>query len=649
MDDNRNLILAIALSIGVLVLWQVLFAVPEAQRLREAQQRQAAQQQTSGQMAPQTPAGTTTPSAQPIGTPSPVSAVAVPTQTRDAALQASPRIGIDTPALRGSVALKGARIDDIVLKNYRVSIKPGADNVVLLSPSRSPQPFYAEWGWVQGGGDPVKLPNSESLWIAETPGPLTPSAPLKLSFDNGEGVIFRNIIAVDDRYVFTFRQEVENKSSKAAVISPYALISRHGRPKTEGFFIQHEGLIGYAGDAGLKEIKYDQILGHDDYENPALKERREAFNGVQGGWLGITDKYWAATLMPDQNTPVNFRFGAKDQTGRADFQTDYVGGPMSIAPGSTQAVTGHLFAGAKQVAAIDAYEKELGVKKFELMIDWGWFHFITKPMFYVLDFFFKLFGNFGVSILIVTVLLKALFFPLASKSYASMSKLKKLQPEMTRIRERYKDDKVRQQQETMAMYKKEKVNPLSGCLPLIIQIPVFFALYKVLFITIEMRHAPFFGWIRDLSAPDPTSLFNLFGLIPWDPGSVPVIGHFLLLGIWPLVMGATMWVQMKLNPTPADPIQQQIFTWMPVLFTFMLASFPAGLVIYWAWNNLLSIVQQWTIMERNGVKVELWDNMGFGGAKLAQAPASSGGSSNLRPINDNEPRGGRPKNRRKGS
>ncbi len=649
MDDNRNFILAIALSLGVLVLWQVLFAVPEAQRLREAQQRQAAQQQTTAQPTPQTPGAIPAPNTSPVGAPSPVSVVATQTQTREIALQSSPRIAIDTPALSGSIALKGARIDDIILKNYRVSIKPGAENVALLSPSRSPQPFYAEWGWVQAGGDAIKLPDSESVWTSETTGPLTPASPLRLVFDNGEGVIFRNLVSVDDRYVFTFTQQVENKSGKTAVISPYALISRHGLPKTEGFFIQHEGLIGVAGDGGLKEIGYGDLTGHDDYENVAVRKRREVFNGVQGGWLGITDKYWAAALIPDQATPVNFSFGAEEKVGRPHFQTDYVNAAISIAPGTTQSTTGRLFAGAKQVTAIDAYKTEFGIKKFEKMIDWGWFFFITQPMFYVLDFFYKLFGNFGVSILVVTILLKAVFFPLANKSYASMSKLKKLQPDMMRIRERYKDDKMRQQQEMMAMYKKEKVNPLSGCLPLLIQIPVFFALYKVLFITIEMRHAPFFGWVQDLSAPDPTSIFNLFGLIPWDPSTVPVLGPFLMLGIWPLIMGATMWVQMKLNPTPSDPVQQQIFTWMPVLFTFMLASFPAGLVIYWAWNNTLSIAQQWMIMERNGVKVDLWDNMGFGGAKPAEAPAAPVSSANLRPKNDNRPNGGKPRDRRKGS
>ncbi|MDX2266326.1 MAG: membrane protein insertase YidC [Hyphomicrobiales bacterium] len=649
MDDNKNFILAIVLSIVVLVVWQVMFAVPEAQRLRQEQQRQAAQQQTAPVQptgdapgAPAAPGGApSAPGVQPApGAPVPPAAVSQP---RDVALQASPRLPIDTPALKGSIALRGARIDDIVLKNYRVTVNPASDNVILFSPSRSPEPFYAEWGWVQAGGEPVKLPTAETVWTAQFAGPLTPAAPLTLTYDNGEGLIFSNTIAVDDRFLFTFTQSVENKSGKVVTLSPYALISRHGVPKTEGFFIQHEGLIGVPGDGSLQEIDYTDLTGHEDFRNPAVRERRQAFSGVEGGWLGITDKYWAAALIPDQKTPSNFRFGARDQAGRAHFQTDYVAPPVSVQPNASHSVTGRLFAGAKQVTVIDQYKAEHGVNKFEYLIDWGWFYFITKPLFYVLDYFYKLFGNFGVSILVVTVLIKALFFPLANKSYAAMSKLKKLQPDMLRIRERYKDDKMRQQQEMMALYKKEKVNPLSGCLPVLIQIPVFFALYKVLFITIEMRHAPFFGWIQDLSAPDPTSIFNLFGLLPFE---VPAL---LLVGVWPILMGVTMLVQMKLNPTPTDPIQQQIFTWMPVLFTFMLASFPAGLVIYWTWNNLLSIIQQWVIMERHGVKVELWDNMGMGGGKLASTPTPTSAptpSSNA-PKSGGQ-RGGKPRNQRRG-
>jgi YidC/Oxa1 family membrane protein insertase len=641
--DNRNFIVAIALSVGVLILWEAFYATPERQRMREAQLRQQAAQQTTQPSAAQT-SGSQTPSAPNAAAPasgSPVSPIAPQAQTRDAALKLSPRIQIDTPALKGSIALKGARIDDVVLKNYKVELK-SPENVVLLSPDGAPSPFYAHWGWVAQTGETVKLPNEQSEWLAETIGPLTDKNPLTLRFDNGEGVIFRNTIAVDDRYMFTFNQTVENKSGKPIQLSPYALISRYGTPKLEGFFIQHEGLLGVTGDSGLEEFDYSDLTGHEDYTNPAKRQRHEVFSNVTGGWTGITDKYWAAALIPEQTALVNMGFSAENKLNKPDFKASFAGQFLTVAPNATQTVTSRLFAGAKQVTAIDAYKEQFGVKHFEKLIDWGWFWFITQPMFYMLDFFFKLFGNFGVSILIVTVLLKLVFFPLANKSYASMSQLKKLQPDILRLRERYKDDKMRQQQEMMALYKREKVNPLSGCLPLLIQIPVFFALYKVLFIAIEMRHAPFFGWIQDLSAPDPTSIFNLFGLIPWDPGAVPVLGPFLMLGIWPLIMGVTMWVQMKLNPTPTDPIQAQVFTLMPILFTFMLASFPAGLVIYWAWNNILSIAQQWYIMERHGVKVELWDNMGFGGAKLAGASAGAAATPAPEPTRSPSPALARP-------
>jgi len=587
MDDNRNFILAITLSVAVLVIWQVLFAVPEPPRPTPAEQQ-------AGQPIPSDPSAPVTVSPSPVGVPSPVGATAVPIQTRDAAIASAPRIPVETPSIKGSISLRGGRIDEIVLQKYRVSTKPGSQNVVLFSPSGSPDPYYAEFGWVGLPGSTVKLPDASTLWTVEGNATLSPSTPVKLKYDNGSGLIFTRTIAVDENYLFTISQEVENKGAEPVAISPYALVSRHNTPQIEGFFIQHEGIIGVLGEEGLKEISYKDAL-----------EKQQTF-AQTGGWFGFTDKYWAAVLIPDQQTPYQATLGSRG-TGKKTFQADYLLNPITIAPGEKKSVTKRLFAGAKEVEVIDAYEAQLGIKKFELLIDWGWFHFITKPMFYVLDFFYKLVGNFGVSILIVTVLLKLAFFPLANKSYASMGKLKKLQPEMEKIRDRYKNDKMRQQQELMALYKKEKVNPMSGCLPILIQIPVFFALYKVLFITIEMRHAPFFGWIQDLSAPDPTSIFNLFGLLPYE------VPSFLLIGVWPILMGITMWVQMKLNPTPTDPTQAMIFTWMPVLFTFMLASFPAGLVIYWTWNNLLSIIQQWIIMERNGVKVELLENMGLSG------------------------------------
>jgi len=377
------------------------------------------------------------------------------------------------------------------------------------------------------------------------------------------------------------------------------------------------------GDQGEQQFTYKTI------EDKKLQQ----FN-VTNAWMGITDKYWAATLLPNTDAQVQAHFSASETAGVKTYQTDYLLDPKTIAPGATGTADARLFAGAKEVGVvginfplvgIGGYNQQLGLNHFDLLIDWGWFYFITKPMFLALDFFFKLFGNFGVSILLVTVLVKTLFFPLANKSYASMAKMKAVQPQMQALRERYPDDKVKQQQELMELYKREKINPVAGCLPIAIQIPVFFSLYKVLFITIEMRHAPFFGWIKDLSAPDPTNVFNVFGLIPFDPTQVPVIGHFLWIGAWPLVMGITMWFQMKLNPAPPDPAQKMIFDWMPVIFTFMLASFSSGLVIYWAWNNTLSVIQQSVIMRRHGDKIELWDNLS-GVFRKKKGPKPSAGT-----------------------
>jgi YidC/Oxa1 family membrane protein insertase len=407
--------------------------------------------------------------------------------------------------------------------------------------------------------------------------------------------------------MFTIRDSVENRTGAPVTVHPYGLVSRHGKPTTLGYYVLHEGLIGVLGDQGLQEYTYDK-LGKEP-PLPGQTTRARTWENVTGGFVGITDKYWAAAAVPDQNAPFTGSFTERDQGSTKVYQANILGDQRTIEPGATSETMQRLFAGAKEVRVVDGYKDSQHIKNFDLLIDWGWFYFITKPLFNVLDFFYHLVGNFGVSILIVTVLLKTLFFPLANKSYRSMAKMKAVQPEMTAIRERYADDKMKQQQALMELYKKEKINPVAGCWPVLIQIPVFFALYKVLFVTIEMRHAPFFGWIHDLAAPDPTSVFNLFGLLPFDPGTVPVIGHFLLLGAWPLIMGVTMWLQMKMNPEPPDPVQKQVFSWMPVIFTFMLGSFPAGLVIYWAWNNLLSVTQQAFIMRRNGVKVELWDNL----------------------------------------
>jgi YidC/Oxa1 family membrane protein insertase len=591
-ENNRNFILALVLSVVVIFTWQALF-MPSEEELasqRQAQQAQQSQQAPATQPgAPQpAPGAPTAPGA--VAPTSPAVAVA---QTRQAALAETPRIPIQSPSLSGSIALKGARIDDLVLTQFKETVKSNSEQVKLFSPSGSPEPYYAEHGWAVADAS-IQVPNATTVWTAETNHPLSPDTPVVLRYDNGGGLIFRRTIAIDRDYMFTITQEVENKSGKPVVLHPYGIISRHGQPTTAGFYILHEGLIGVIGEEGLKEIGYAD----------ALKAGKTSLKGTSG-WLGITDKYWASALIPDQKTGYDANFRAWTTGARNDFQTDFMLGPVTVDPGAKQVTTSRLFAGAKQTHLIDGYEEKLGIYKFELMIDWGWFHFITKPLFYALDFFYGLLGNFGIAILIVTVLIKLAFFPLANKSYESMSKMKKLQPEVERMRERYKDDRVKQQQAMMEMYRKEKINPMSGCLPILIQIPVFFALYKVLYITIEARHAPFFGWIQDLSAPDPTTIFNLFGLIPWDPPQM------LMLGIWPIIMGITMFVQMKLNPAPADPVQQKIFTWMPVLFTFLLAAFPAGLVIYWTWNNSLSILQQWVIMRRQGVEVNLLENIGW--------------------------------------
>src|SRR5205085_8334137 len=408
----------------------------------------------------------------------------------------------------------------------------------------------------------------------------------------------RRTIAIDDKYLFTIKDEVSNTGAAPVTLHPFALISRHGTPKIEGFYILHEGLIGVLGDKSLQEETYAKI-----------EEKKSVTFDVTNASLGSTAKYWAATLLPATSARLHARYLFGMLGTVKTYQTDYVLDPVTVAPGGTASASARLFAGAKEVAVVDGYDRQLGLNRFELLIDWGYFYFITKNLFLAMDWIFRHVGNFGLAILLITVLIKGIFFPLANKSYASMAKMKAVQPEMVAIRERYADDKMKQQQAMMELYKKEKVNPVAGCLPILVQVPVFFALYKVLFITIEMRHAPFFGWIKDLSAPDPTTIFNLFGLIPWDPSHLPIVGPFLMLGVWPLIMGVTMWMQMKLNPPPPDPTQQMIFDWMPVVFTFMLSGFSAGLVIYWAWNNTLSVTQQSFIMHKHGAKIELWDNI----------------------------------------
>ncbi|WP_407529304.1 membrane protein insertase YidC [Methylobacterium oryzisoli] len=589
-NDKTNMIIAVVLSLAVLLGWNYLVTAPQVERQRQ-QQAQTNPAPSPREGGPAAPVPGTLPGA-PGGDPRAAA-------TREEALARSPRVRIDTPALAGSVALKGGRIDDVSLKAYHETVDPKSPRIVLLSPAGSAHPYYAEFGWVGQNAGP--LPGGDTLWTADGE-VLTADKPLVLTWDNGAGLVFRRTIRVDDKFMFTVEDSVENKGQNPVTLYSYGLVSRWGKPTTQGYYVLHEGLIGVLGDKGLQEYTYDALAKESPLGAPGT--RGISWPGVTGGFVGITDKYWAAAAIPaDQSSPYTGSFTERNEGATKVYQASILGDAKTLEPGATAQANQRLFAGAKEVSAIDAYGQRYGIKQFDLMIDWGWFYFITKPMFKALDFFYRLFGNFGVSILVVTLILKLFFLPIANRSYVSMAKMKAVQPEMLAIRERYADDKVKQQQAMMELYKKEKINPIAGCWPVLIQIPVFFALYKVLFVTIEMRHAPFFGWIRDLAAPDPTSLFNLFGLLPFAPPD------FLHLGIWPLIMGITMFVQMKMNPAPPDPVQAQIFTFMPIIFTFMLASFPAGLVIYWAWNNLLSILQQYWIMRRNGVKVELWDNL----------------------------------------
>jgi YidC/Oxa1 family membrane protein insertase len=565
MDNQRNLIIAVAISVAIMFGFQYFFGKTTAERQQEAQQAQ--------QVTPPSP--DQAPRSSNAAAPQPASPGAT---TVGQPADAGPRLKIATPRLAGSIALRGVRFDDLSLEDYHETVDPSSPTIKLLDRPSSEHPYFAEYGWL--AQDPsMPVPTADTVWQADSD-TLTPAKPVHLTWDNGHGVVFKRTVAVDDNYVFTVTDSVENQTGQPVTLFPYGLISRTGTPHLEGVAVLHEGPVGVL-DGSLKEVSYKD----------AQKQDKPVTYHSKGGWLGITDKYWLTSLMWDQQADVTARITHQKEGDK--YQTDFLGAATVVPANGSTENTNHLFVGAKEVRLIDAYAEKLGIQHFDLAIDFGWFYFLTKPFFYALDTLSHWFGNFGLAILALTVCVKILFFPLANKSYRAMSALRDLQPEMQRIRERYKDDRTRMNQAMMELYRKEKVNPAAGCLPIVIQIPVFFSLYKVLYVTIEMRHAPFYGWIRDLSAHDPTNIFNLFGLIPWAPPSfLPV------LGAWPLIMGLTMFFQMKLNPQPADPVQAKVFMFMPIIFTFILAPFPAGLVIYWAWNNTLSIAQQWIIMRR---------------------------------------------------
>jgi YidC/Oxa1 family membrane protein insertase len=573
MMDQKNLLLAIVISVAILFAFQYVF-----ERTKPPAPPAPAQQETP----------TTAPAPGAIPPPgsaaAPSAAPAAPVETREAAITEQPRIKIDTPRLHGSIALTGGRIDDLTLATYHETVDRHSPEVVLLWPTGTAEPYFADFGWLADKGTTAKLPDAQTKWIASG-GPLAPNHPLILTWDNGEGLTFSRTISIDENYMFTVEDGVRNTGSASVSLVPHALISRTGTPHVLGYYILHEGLIGDLGGS-VQEVKYSALTPGkiDDFTST-------------GGWLGFTDKYWLTALVPGSGETISARF---QHTAEGDrYQAEFTSAPIPVPAGGTASHATRFFAGAKELNLLRGYENT-GIRHFDLAIDFGWFWFLTKPIFLVLQFFYGLLGNFGLAILLLTFLIKLAFFPLANKSYVAMSKMKLMQPEIAKVRERIPDDKARQQQEIMALYKRVGANPLAGCLPIVIQIPVFFSLYKVLFVTIEMRHAPFFGWIHDLSAPDPTSFANLFGLLPFDPVTVPVVGSFLMIGAWPLLMGVTMYLQQKLNPQPVDPMQARMFMALPIVFTYMLSAFPAGLVIYWSWNNLLSIAQQWTIMHRQG-------------------------------------------------
>ena len=561
--ENRNVIIAVILSTAILIGWSMYFEnTDEAQRKRlEIQGKTETQTNIQKPETPQT------------GKANPTKAI-----SRSDALKESDRVFIENSNLSGSISLRGALIDDIILKNYRETLDKSSKPIVVLSPKKSEDGYFVESGWATTKSD-VKVPDNNSVWQIREGKKLTPASPVTLEWNNREGVVFSKKIELDDKYLFKITETIRNEKSKTIELFHYSQITKNTKPNTENFYILHEGLIGVV-DKNLKEETYSTI-----------EKEKKTYTG-KSGWFGITDKYWMSAIIPESG---------KSFKGEYSFANSYkanfiISEPTIANPQKSTSNTLKIFIGAKEVYPIDNYTEKEKIDRFDLSIDWGWFYFITKPLFFVIDYIFKIVGNFGVAIIILTLLVRILFFPLNNYSFKSMAKMKVLQPEMLRIKELYKDDMKRTQQEMMALYKREKVNPLSGCLPILVQIPIFFAVYKMLFVTLEMRHAPFFGCIKDLSAADPTTIFNLFGLIPWNPPS------FLMIGVWPILMGITMYFQMKLNPTPPDPIQAKIFAFFPLIMTVMLATFPSGLVVYWTVSNVLTMAQQYYIMKKTTVK-----------------------------------------------
>ncbi len=604
-DDNntKNLLLATGLSMLVIIVWFVLF--PPAEPAVD----------------PNAPAATQTVDGTAV-TP-PVAAPTQPAATTDVATTpAAPRIGIDTPELKGTISLAGGRIDDLSLKQYHDTLDDTSPNVRLLEPVGETAPYYALFAWVPGGSlDFSDVPGADTVWRQVSGDTLAPGKPITLEWDSPKGLTFTRTVSVDDKYMFTVTDKVANTGTEAAVLQPYSIVARHGKPThLKNFFVLHEGAIGRA-DGSLTELKYDKVADLPDFEG-AKGEKKDA---TKDGWIGFTDHYWMTILVPEQGKP--FTSVLKYTPGPNIYQTEVRQPVLTVAPGATAETTTRVFSGAKEWETIRAYEKDQNIAGFVDSIDWGWFFFLTKPIFAVLHWLHGLIGNMGLSIIALTFILKLLVLPLAYKSYVSMARMKELQPEMEALKERAGDDRQKLQKEMMQLYKDKNVNPAAGCLPILIQIPIFFSLYKVIFVTIELRHAPFFGWLKDLSAPDPSSLYNLFGWLPWASPEAGTILHMVFIGILPILLGLSMWLQQKLNPAPADPAQAAIFAWMPWIFMFMLGGFASGLVLYWITNNLITFSQQFLIMRSHGHTPDIFGNIRSTfrkKPKTAEAPAKPG-------------------------
>ncbi len=602
-EQNRNLILATALSFLVIMVWTIFFSpVPDPELEQTTSQVDQSESGEADDLAAAPPVGSESLGNQTTG-------IAGDVTTRSSALEQSERVSIETDRLVGSLSLVGGRIDDLKFLDYRETLDETSDPVTLLSPAGGPNAYYTIYGWSSATGDTENVPNARTEWEIEQGTTLSTGSPIVLRWTSPAGLVFRRAISIDENYLFSITQSVENTSAENLRLAPYGIVARHGEPETIGFYILHEGVVRST-DGEIGEIDYNDMPDFSQREGAGVVEKIDV---SENGWIGFTDKYWMTTLIP--NPGQSFTAAAK-YTGASDtYQTDMRLPVMDIPAGTQAEITTSLFAGAKEWETIRNYERGNGFNQFVDSIDWGWFFFITKPMFQVLHYLNALIGNMGWAIIGLTLTIKLLLFPLAYKSFVSMAKLKKLQPEMEKIKEKAGDDRQKLQQEMMALYKKEKANPAAGCLPILVQIPIFFAIYKVIFVTLEVRHAPFIGWIKDLSAPDPTSWMNLFGLLPYE---IPGFLGLLSIGVFPILMGITMWLQQKLNPAPTDPTQAMIFAWLPWVFMFMLGGFASGLVIYWVANNTITFIQQYLIMRSQGINPDVFGNIISGFKKATQ-------------------------------